>query len=269
MAKTADKYKKLLEKIQGMDLGGGYWKCPKGRSVIRILPPVGGMDFFFVEVGQHYIDGSNYTCPAITSGGEEKCPVCETNELLFQAGEKSAAANYRVNQRFWMNVIDRKDEDSGPQIFTPGKMIFSALVALISDPDYGAIDDEYDGFDVKIDKTGEGLDTKYSVLPARNPTPLSADDDELEDWLDEATDLKKKVFDMIPEYDALVKESGVGVYLYDEEEEDEPMPEGFDGGEDEKEPASKKIEKRLAKRQQQRGSRRRTVDRPTSRRRRR
>lgn len=248
-ANKQDRYKALLEKVQSIDLGGaGFWKPAQGRSTVRILPEVGKMGWFFKEVGTHYFDTSVY-CPAVNDGSD--CPACEVNELLFQAGRKDAASDFRVRRSFWMNVVVRGQEGDGPRIFTPGVMIFNSLAALIQDPEYGDISDFDEGFDIKIDRSGEGLSTEYQVMPSRHPSPLSQDEDEAEEWMEEARDIETFIAGSIKSYDDIAKAVGADVYLDDDYDEDEDDDEYDDKLEDE--PVSTAIEKRLARRNARRG----------------
>ncbi len=246
---SADRLRRLMEKVQSIDLGGGgFWKPPVGRTTIRILPEAGGMDYFFVEVGSHYLGGKPHKCPKICTDGAEECPICDVNEALFQAGDKEAAKDFRASRSFWMNIVVRGKEENGPAIFTPGVLIFQNLVSLIADPDYGDITDIEEGFDIKIDREGEGRQTKYQVRAARNPSPLSDDEDDAEEWLEAAKDLQEFVSSQVLDYDALAKVAGVEVYL---EEGVESITED-DDDEEEEISASDQIAARLARRQQRR-----------------
>lgn len=244
MSKKSDAYQKLLAKLDGVDMGtGGFWKPTVGMSTIRILPPIGEMDYFFVEVGQHYV-GSSFMCPAICSDGEDPCPLCEVNEALYRAGEKEAADKFRVRRSFWVNAIVRGQEANGPVIFTPGVTIFRTLASFISDPDYGDITDEEDGFDIRIERQGEGLKTRYETRAVRSPTPLGSDE-EIEEWLDDAKDLTELITSKMLSYEDLMEQTGVDAFL--EEGDLDSVLEGVE--EDAEEPsATDRIEKRMARR---------------------
>lgn len=256
MASTVDRYKKLLDKVQSMDLGSsGFWRPPVGRSTVRILPPVGTMEYFFMEVGQHFLEGVGmFYCPKICSEGKNPCPICEVNDGLYQSGEKEAAQKFRAQRHFFMNVIVKATEDAGPQIFTPGVQMFTSLVSLISDPDFGDITDVDEGYDIKIERSGEGLNTHYEVRPAKTTTPLGSDDEEVDEWLTATKDIFDMVTKQIKPYDELAKASGVDVYLEGNEGDEEKPKQSVeeseedDGEEDEPASASSKIEARLAKR---------------------
>lgn len=222
---VADRYKKLLDKIGSLNLGGGgWWKAPQGTSTIRILPPVGAMDYFFVEIGQHYIDdkGKPYYCPNICSEGQLKCPICEVNEALYQAGEKDAAAKFRAGRSFLMNVIDRAHPDQGVLLYAPGTTIFGFVTSAIQDPDYGDITDPDEGYDFKLERTGEGKEgTKYQGRPVKRATPLGTPE-QMDEWMAAAKDLRAYVDEQLMDYEELAKASGVDVF-FAEEEEPEPM----------------------------------------------
>lgn len=232
---------KLRQRLSTIDTGygSGFFGPKEGRNLIRILPPVGEMEFFFQSVGRHYMppDGKKSVyCPSFTSDGELPCPVCELVNDLRAAGEKKLADELRVRRSFWMNVVNRDDEKTGVGIYTPGIIVFSELSSLITDPDYGDITDVLNGYDIIIEKSGSGRDTEYHVKPRPKVTPLCEDEDQLEKWLSSAKDLsyieltddpdedketaKDHALFILP-YDRIVKEYQLEEFLEGEEEEEE------------------------------------------------
>ena len=191
----------LKEKIASTNVGGGgagFWSPPQGATTVRILPEVGDMPFFYQEAGQHYLpDRTQVTCPNFTSEGDLPCPICELVSELYRGTEadKKMAGELRVRKSYWMNIVVRKagdrggDTAEGPFIFTPGVTIFTDVASLIANPDYGDITDPEDGFDITITRTGEKMETKYSVVARRMPNPLHVDNDEFNRILDTAADL--------------------------------------------------------------------------------
>lgn len=259
-----DRYKKLLEKVNSLNLGGGgWWKAPVGISVIRILPPVGTMDYFFLEVGQHYIGDSKtpFYCPAICTEGEMRCPICDVNEELYKAGEKEAASQFRAGRSFFMNIIDRAHPD-GVLKWAPGTTIFGYITSAITDPDYGDVTDADEGYDFKLERVGTGReDTKYQGRPVKRSTPLGTPE-QIAEWLNTAEDLKAWVMNQLLSYDELANKSGVDVYFAEAEDADdipepprkqqsktlagapakrvkEPEPDDEDEDEDDEEPPAK------------------------------
>ena len=222
----------LRKKLGNIDMGGpsGFWKPPKGKkSTIRILPPVGDMEFFFQEVGRHYglADFGPITCPHFTSGGEEACPVCDLVARLYRGSkaDKALAKRLRVSKSFWMNVVVRDPDDSdgieisdGPAVFTPGTTVLAAIQSLIYDPEYGLVYDieEGVGVDLTIERSGEGLETRYQVNPRRGDTPLHPDSDVVAQILEDAKDLSAAYLTDDPDEDAdVVGERIVTVLPYD------------------------------------------------------
>ncbi len=221
-----DRLAKIKEKLKNTDMssggGGGFWAPPVGKSVIRILPEVGEMEYFFQTVGKHILsaDGKKSVyCPDFTSEGELDCPVCELVDDLRK--EKDAASKQLVGQlarrrSYWMNVIVRGSETAGPQIYTPGVQVFSSLTSVIEDPDYGDITDVEKGYDITIEREGTGLDTEYEVRPRRNPSKLSDDPDLVDEWLRKARDLSYVEMTDDPEEDKdISKGHAVWVLPYD------------------------------------------------------
>lgn len=218
----ASKLAKIRKRLEQVDMGGrqGFWRPKNGRNVIRILPEVGEMEVFWQEVGKHFIPNSKkvFTCPAFTSG-ELECPICDFVSELYASGDdesKALAGKLRVRKQFWMNIIDRDNEEAGPQIYGPGIMVFSAIASIIGDPDFGDIYDVEEGIDIVIEKSGSGLETSYEVRPRRHATPLAEDPKLVEKWLSEAKDLSVVYLSDDPSDDEdLMSDGVVGVMPYD------------------------------------------------------
>lgn len=215
-----DKLAKIRERLQHVDLGGGkgFWSPKQGRNVIRILPPVKTMEYFFQEVGRHNLspDGKKKVyCPSFTSGGELECPVCEIVKELRDAGDKGSddmAKQLSIRKMYWMNIINRDDQNAGPLIYTPGVTVFGDIVSLVQDPDYGDIYDVDEGIDIIIERKGSGMQTEYSVKPRREATVLCEDSDLCEKWLEAASDLSYVEVSDDPEEDKTISK-GHAVFL--------------------------------------------------------
>lgn len=218
----ADRLAELRAKLekQNLGMGGQFLRLEEGRNQVRILPEVGEMDWFFQAVGTHrFPDGATVYCPSFTSEGELECPVCEFVQELYDAGDrasKALAGDMRVRRKFWMNVIDRSNENAGPKILTAGVTIFSPIKQVIGDPDYGNITDPETGTDIKIIREGTGLNTEYEVIASRYESVLTEDKDLMEQWLKDAKDLSYvEVSDDPDEDNELSKGHAVYVKPYD------------------------------------------------------
>jgi len=171
---------KMNEKAFGKETsesGGnaGWIKLVAGDNKVRIVSDI-HMAF------KHRLQTSNgwkqFVCPKAMN--DETCPVCNQAEEWATENEGSKKLNpYRYTKVFMVAVIDRKDSDL--KILEKGKTIFEQLNGFIQTPDYcpnGKISDLKE-FDVNIKRTGEGLDTKYQVLPMPKAVKLTKEELEL------------------------------------------------------------------------------------------
>lgn len=193
----AERLAALKERLASTEVGyggSGYLAVKEGTTVIRILPGVGDMNFFYQEVGVHVFpgkDGKRVYCPRFISQGELDCPICEVVDQLYKAGDassKALAKQLSVGRKYWMNVVNRDDKDPTVKIWTAGVKVFQQLMSRINDPDYGDVTDEEDGFDLKLSREGTGLETSYDLVPRTKPSVLGTEE-EVEKWLGMAKDL--------------------------------------------------------------------------------
>lgn len=235
-----DKLRAALKKHAKKD--NNFMQITEGNNVIRVLPEVGNMEFFFQAVGVHHLDDKTRVyCPHIVSDGELPCPICEIVDQQYKFGDKELASQWRVEKKFWMNVISREASGDGPKILTAGTTIFQPIIALLSDPDNEDIFDVKTGIDLVISRTGKGKnDTKYGVTPKLKKTPLHTDPNQIKEWMKAAKDLswievtddpeddmeltKGKTIWVLP-YDRIVRE-------YELDTDAEEIVEGDDGFEE-------------------------------------
>jgi hypothetical protein len=180
--------KKLAETQERMKSGGGggdfkFWSPKDGRNVVRILPPKPGTEDFYVESRVHYNVGPNkkmVTCGKVARG---TCAVCDFVDALFKSGDKEdekLAKRMKATSRYYFNVVDRtvgeKDEGYGDiLVFGAGATIFTDILGIIVDPDFGDITDPDNGRDVIITKSGKQLDTEYKTQARPVQTELGID----------------------------------------------------------------------------------------------
>lgn len=212
----------LQEKLEQLKNSGAldsgtsdaFWAPKPGTHYLRVLPPVGEMDYFFEIVGRHWLERTPHICPNVTQEIGDACPLCEAAQAFFRGSktDKEMGKKLNVRKQFWMNVLVREGKRpggafKGPYLFTPGVQIFDALVGLLADEDYA---DEIlsitDGIDVRLVREGTGrTDTSYDVFPTRKMVlmnPDYEDEDDAWDWLEEnASDIASDL--EIPDYDDL------------------------------------------------------------------
>lgn len=255
--------KAKLDKTDTSSGGSGFWSPKEGRNTIRIFPEVDDMEFFFCNVGTHYMqEGVRILCPSFSTDGEEDCPVCDMVNDLYKSGKKAdkqRAGEIRVRKQYWMNIVDRDDEKAGVKVFTAGPMIFGAIKAYIGDPDYGDITDEEDGADVIIEREGSGKDTDYQTKVARHDSPIHDDPDQVDDWFEDCSNLVVALLTdnededeeiiattdvYVPSYDRILQDYDLEALVYQTAPEDDDE----DEEEEERRPAKRKVSKRRASR---------------------
>ena len=128
--------------------GGNYTKCLPGETRLRILSDA--------VIGYEYWNDDN------------KPVRCKDNPGSKPAGMRQQAPNggeERVKEFWAFKVYDYATGSMGLWQVTQAQ-IKSAILSLYHDADYG----HPKAYDLKINRTGSGLDTKYTVVPA----PLKA-----------------------------------------------------------------------------------------------
>jgi hypothetical protein len=162
---------------------GGYFKFPQGITYLRFLPPLQtwGRKSPWVNTHGHFIEipGQKkpvaFNCPRLMV--KSACPACAFAERLRASKspvDQKRADDLKPRFRAFANAVVIGQENKGPQIIGVGTTIYKALAGIRQDSRGGGdyTDPTDSGFEIIIDKTGEKLDTKYEIRPARESTPL-------------------------------------------------------------------------------------------------
>ncbi len=186
--------KKMQEVKEGQNRGGGadFWTPKDGRNVIRILPAKEGADFY-AEAKVRYNVGPNkkmVTVPLDSS--KDNCPIHAFVDALYKTKEKddeALAKRMKASSRYYFNIIDRSVEEGAEGygdvlVFGCGSTIFTDILGIICDPDYGDITDPENGYDIIITKSGKKLDTEYKTNARPKQTPIG-----IADWKEKLNDL--------------------------------------------------------------------------------
>lgn len=139
---------------------------------------------FFHDYGAHYanIDNgfSSVVCGYATF--KQPCPICDAIfKLQHEAGDneeaKQAIQRLRAQQQFLLNVIDVGNMKSGqePQIdiLRVSKTTFDAILSVI-DEWAEQVFDENNPIAIRIDRTGQGFNTKYTVTPSNKRVKIDS-----------------------------------------------------------------------------------------------
>ncbi len=191
--------KKLVAMQQNSQGGGGskvadsLWKPPVGKSQIRIVPYAHNKDNPFIELYFHYEIGKRTMLSPISFGKPD--PIMEFADKLKKTGDKDdwkMGRKIEPKFRVYAPVIVRGEEAEGVRFWSFGKQIYTELLSLIADPDYGDITDLVNGRDITIEHIApekEGAFPTYTVRVKPNTTPASNDKAELKKIVGEQKDI--------------------------------------------------------------------------------
>lgn len=148
-----------------------------GTTTIRVMPPWSEKGMWYEPITEHFIARAKRTV-VCTEDLFGRCPVCEHGAALQAAGDVDGAKNFRPSTKYLVNAIILSEPNGkltikdGIKMFKLPGSVKSELLKYDADTDgdgWGDITDYYHGVNVKVERNGAGLNTKYSVtpLPAR------------------------------------------------------------------------------------------------------
>ena len=227
----------LIEKKMS-ELGSGTYFTPKeGKNVIRILPPWNDEGLFYFETTLHYglrHEGRQRAFPCL---GRDDCPICDYIKELEKGGEEDEKLSKRMRPRtkFYVNIIDVRT--GKVQIWGFSRKTLSTILGFMSDPDWGDITHPKKGFNLVVERTGMGLETKYEIRVKQKPTEI-----EVDDWEDQLHELDKVVVDEMDAdklEDIIDENFGKGAKkkakVDDDDDDDKPRKKKEDDDDDRKE----------------------------------
>lgn len=160
-----------------------------GQSRLRILPPTwDDPDHYGYDIWVHYgigPDRVSYLC--LHKMQDKPCPLCDKQMEARAEGDEELMQALKPTKRVLVWVIDRDNEDVGPQIWDQPVGVDNQFAKLIYDERSGEllrIDHPEDGYDIDITREGKGLKTKWvGHRIARRSSPLSDNKKEQDAWL--------------------------------------------------------------------------------------
>lgn len=183
----------------GIDSENKWWKPKVGDNVIRILPSNREDGNFAYHSIQHHgfkVDGQARAFPCMGAFGKP-CPVCKVISYYDTETDpdiKDVLNNISPRHAYLMNIIDRKNTEK-VQIFSAAKTVMREIMQYMNDEEYGDITDPEEGRDVKINRVGEGLATKYSTRVSPKTSHVNMDG-----WEDLMFNLEAEAYREIPTY---------------------------------------------------------------------
>lgn len=155
-----------------------------GSTVIRVLPPYSEAGVFFHKIMKHNIRiekrNEAFVCPESLG---QPCPVCDKGRELVESRDdfkmKFAGENLRPKPRYLYNVLcytgpaDKMGavpEVGKVYVMESGITVHKSIISLDQDAATGWADltNPETGFMLVVNRSGKGLDTRYTVNPHGN-----------------------------------------------------------------------------------------------------
>jgi hypothetical protein len=180
MALNLDAIKAKLNQLnKADDKKQNLWKPEAGKTRIRIVPYVHRKENPFLELYFHYDIGKRSMLSPITFGNAD--PIVEFSDKLKKTGDKDEwlmGRKIEPKMRTYVPVIIRGKESEGVKFWGFGKTIYTELLSIISDPDYGDITDLMNGRDIDVEFTPADAPGSYPKTAIRvKPNTQPATDD--------------------------------------------------------------------------------------------
>ena len=197
---------KLNQLTTTNDRKNNYFRPEPGKQRVRIVPYVHRKENPFLEMYFHYDIAKRSMLSPITFGNAD--PVVEFAEKLKKTGDKDdwvMGRKIEPKMRTYVPVIVRGKEAEGVKFWGFGKTIYSELLSIIADPDYGDITDLMNGRDIDVEFTpseGPGQYPKTAIRVKPNTSAATEDKAIAKSIMDQP-----KITDLFPEptYEELEK----------------------------------------------------------------
>jgi len=207
MALNLDAIKAKLNQLNKTDdKKNNVWKPEAGKTRVRIVPYVHRKDNPFLELYFHYDISKKSMLSPITFGNAD--PIVEFADKLKKTGDKEdwlMGRKIEPKMRTYVPVIIRGKESEGVKLWGFGKTIYTELLSIISDADYGDITDLMNGRDIDVEFTpaeGAGAYPKTAIRVKPNTQPATEDKEIAQKIMNQP-----EITDLFPEpsYDELEK----------------------------------------------------------------
>lgn len=183
-----------------------FWKPQPGKHQIRILPSKFNRSNPFREIYFHY-GFSKGPILALSNWGESD-PIIEFAQKLRQTKDRDnwvLAKKIEPKMRVFVPVIVRGEEEKGARLWEFGKEIYTSLLGIAADEDYGDFTDIADGRDFTIEANYKEVAGRRvvgcDIRVKPKTTPISENSQLVEKWLNEQPDIlsinRKREYDDI------------------------------------------------------------------------
>lgn len=203
MSLDFDKIRAEFEKLQASEKGGGgdfvnnFYQIPEGDSTVRILPSKDDEKLFYAETKIHRVPIGNGQTKNVhcLKTHDEPCPLCDAYYALWKApyNNEDLARQIKPRARYYMNVVDRQDEDSPVKILSVGIILFKKIINTILDEDFGDVTHTDTGRDFRLNKVMEGPWPKYDQSVFRPKQTAAGTKKQIAEYMDTLHDIHKLV----------------------------------------------------------------------------
>jgi len=167
------------------------YKIKEGKNLIRVLPPTWeNPSHYGFDIHVNYgIGADNQAYLSLKKMKNERDPLHEAKLLAERSGDEDLAKALKPRKRVISWIIDRLDEEIGPQILSCPVTLDKGIAGASFDDDTGEImyiDDPKEGFDVRFYREGSGLNTDYpgEKIKLLNQGPIHEDSSIQAEWLE-------------------------------------------------------------------------------------
>lgn len=177
---------RIKDKVNSLKSGSKPITPKDGSNYYIVLPgwDENARENFFHDYGAHYANVDNGFSSVVCGYAtfKQPCPVCDAIfRLQHEAGDneeaKQTIQRLRAQQQFLLNVIDAGNMKNGqePQIdiLRVSKTTFDAILSVI-DEWAEQVFDENNPIAIRIDRAGQGFNTKYTVTPSNKRVHIDA-----------------------------------------------------------------------------------------------
>jgi len=148
-----------------------------GATTLRVLPTWKPGGVYVKEISDHFIRVNNRATFITCTEGSGPCACCEEYDRLISLGDDAslaAAEDLNTRRRSLFNVVFI--QATGDHKYKPGEVyVLKAPITVANDIVRMDVDEAGDWYDVtsvvhgvnlRISRDGQGVNTRYSVLPA-------------------------------------------------------------------------------------------------------
>jgi len=172
--------RKAIKREQDRSRGGGkHLQLKAGKTVLRIMPPYSEEGIWFKRTATYFFNIDEERVILSAPQDRSKDPVRTFCKKLFSSGDEKLielAKKLNPTVRYLVNALIIQDPEEGQTIFNKGVQVLALpvrvkeqLVEFDTDEDagYADITNVQSGFNVIVEKTGQGLATRYQPKVVR------------------------------------------------------------------------------------------------------